>query len=254
MSPPDATRGRITWYGLWQLRDYVVDRGVSTVLIGLILGTQFVLPLRMGLHATLGDGWATEPTGRAMLLVAVPQLVMTFALLGTLIAMNGIVSNDRRHGYVRFLFAKPVSVVRYYLQAFAASIVGLMVATAVLAGLFAVIVAPLVPIESVAVVGIVAVGVGGIGFLLSTIVRGDWLFLSLVLGMTAMLRGIFGRTGDWREAALVVLPPLHRLDDIRDRLLGGTWPAALDIGWVAGYGMACVVLGIIVLRRRPLAS
>ena len=254
MSLPDARRGRIAWYGLWQLRDYVVDRGFSTILIGLILGTQFILPHRMTLHETLGAQWASDPTGRALLRIVVPPLVMTFAFIGTLIAVNGIVSNDRRHGYVRFLFAKPVSVVRYYLQAFAASIVGLMAATAVLTGMFALLVAPIIPLEVVIVVAIVATGIGGIGFLLSTLVRGDWLFLSLVLGATAMLRGIFGRAGDWREAALVVLPPLHRLDDIRDRLLGGAWPALTDTLWVVGYGVACLVLGILVLRRRPLAS
>ena len=254
MSLHSAQRGRIGRYGVWQLRDYIVDRGLSTILIGFILGAQFILPLRMGLHETLGDLWATHPTGRRMLMVAVPQLVTTFAFLGTLIAVNGIVSNDRHHGYVRFLFAKPVSVVRYYLQAFAASLVGLMAATAVLAGLFAVLVAPLIPIEVILIVLISAVGVGGIGFLLSTLVRGDWLFLSMVLAVSVLARGLYGQAGDWREQLLVVLPPLHRLDDIRNPLLAGNAPVALDVAWVMGYGLACLLLGVVVLRRRPLAS
>lgn len=254
MSQHSALRGRIGWYGLWQLRDYVMDRGFSTVLIGFILGAQFILPLRMGLHGTLGETWATNPTGRAMLMVAVPQLVTTFALIGTLIAVNGIVSNDRRHGYVRFLFAKPVSVVRYYLQAFLVSVIGLMAATAVLNGIFALLVAPLIPMQVVVVVCIFAIGIGGIGFLLSTIVRGDWLFLSLVLGISVLARGLYGQAGDWRETALVVLPPLHRLDDIRNPLLAGNFPALADVAWVAGYGVACLLLAVVVLRRRPLAS
>ena len=254
MSLHSARRGRIGRYGLWQLRDYIVDRGFSTVLIGFILGAQFILPLRMGLAATLGDGWATHPTGRAMLMVAVPQLITTFALLGTLIAVNGIVSNDRRHGYVRFLFAKPVSVVRYYLQAFAASIAGLAIATAVLAGLFAMMVAPLIPAQVVLIVSIFAIGIGGIGFLLSTLVRADWLFLSMALGLSLLVRGLYGQAGGWREKLLVLLPPLHRLDDIRNPLLAGNFPAATDIAWVMGYGVACLLLGVIVLRRRPLAS
>lgn len=254
MSRHSPARGRIGWYGLWQFRDYVVDRGFSTVLIGFILGAQFILPLRMGLHETLGDVWATHPTGRAMLMVAVPQLVTTFALLGTLIAVNGIVSNDRRHGYVRFLFAKPVSVVHYYVQAFGASVIGLMAATLVLNGLFALLVAPLIPAQVVLVVCIFAIGIGGIGFLLSTLVRGDWLFLSLVLGISVLARGLYGQAGDWREKLLVILPPLHRLDDIRNPLLAGNFPAAMDVAWVVGYGVACLLLGVVVLRRRPLAS
>lgn len=254
MSPHSAHRGRIGRYGAWQLRDYIVDRGFSTLLIGFILGAQFILPLRMGLHETLGDVWATHPTGRAMLMIAVPQLVTTFALIGTLIAVNGIVSNDRRHGYVRFLFAKPVSVVRYYLQAFGASLLGLMAMTAILAGLFAVLVAPLIPMQVVLVVCVFAIGVGGIGFLLSTLVRGDWLFLSMVLGLSLLARGLYGQAGDWREKLLVLLPPLHRLDEIRNPLLAGNVPALTDLAWVMGYGVACLLLGVIVLRRRPLAS
>ena len=254
MSPHSAERGRIGWYGLWQLRDYIVDRGFSTLLIGFILGAQFILPPRMGLQATLGEGWATHPTGRAMLMAVVPQLITTFAFLGTLIAVNGIVSNDRRHGYVRFLFAKPVSVVRYYVQAFAASLLGLMAATAVLAGLFALLVAPLIPVQVVLIVLISAVGIGGIGFLLSTLVRSDWLFLSMVLAVSVLARGLYGQAGDWREELLVVLPPLHRLDDIRNPLLAGNAPLALDVAWVTGYGLACLLLGVIVLRRRPLSA
>ena len=254
MSPHSLQRGRIGRYSLWQFRDYVMDRGLSTVLIGFILGAQFIVPLRMGLHATLGDGWATNPTGRAMLMVAIPQLVTTFALLGTLIAVNGIVSNDRKHGYVRFLFAKPVSVVRYYLQMFATSVVGLVTATAVLAGLFAVLVAPLIPIQVVLIVLVVAIGIGGIGFLLSTLVRGDWLFLSLVLAVTVLARGLYGQAGGWREALLNLLPPLHRLDEIRNPLLAGNSPALADVAWIVGYGLACLLLGVVVLRRRPLAS
>lgn len=254
MSPPDAARGRLGRYSLWQLRDYVVDRGFPTVLIGFILGAQPILPHRLALKDTLGDQWATHPAAHAMLLAVVPPLVTTFALLGTLIAVNGIVSNDLRHGYVRFLFAKPVSVVRYYLQAFAASVIGLMAATAVLIALFALLVAPLIPVQAVLIVCVIAVGVGGIGFLLSTLVRSDWLWLSLVLAVTLMLRTLYGSAGGWREALLVVLPPLQRLDDIRDPLLAGTAPPLADLAWVLGYGLACLVLGIIVLRRRPLAS
>lgn len=254
MNPPDEARGRIGRYGLWQFRDYIVDRGFPTVLIGFILGAQPIIPYRIALHETFGDQWATHPAGRAMLMTAVPPLVTTFALLGTLIAVNGIVSNDRRHGYVRFLFAKPVSVVRYYLQAFAASVIGLMGATGVLIALFALLVAPLVPIHAVLIVCVIAIGVGGIGFLLSTLVRGDWLWLSLTLAVTLMLRTLYGSVGGWREALLVVLPPLHRLDDIRNPLLAGTAPPVPDLAWVLGYGVACLLLGIIVLRRRPLAS
>lgn len=254
MSRPDALRGRLGWYAFWQFRDYVVERGFSTLLIGLILGAQFILPLRMAMHQTLGDDWAEEPMGRTMLMTAVPHLVITFAFLGTLIAVNGIVSNDRRHGYVRFLFAKPVSVIRYYLQAFATTVLGLMAATAILVGVFALLIGPLMPAEAILVVCIVALGVGGIGFLLSTLVRGDWLFLSLVLAVTLLLRGLYGTSGDWRQAALAVLPPLHRLDDIRDALLSGGLPASSDVLWVVGYGAACLLLGLFVLRRRPLTS
>ena len=42
----------------------------------------------------------------------------TIVFLGALFAMNGIVANDRKQGFYRFLFAKPMTPSRYYGQAF----------------------------------------------------------------------------------------------------------------------------------------
>ncbi len=42
----------------------------------------------------------------------------TIVFVGALFAMNGIVANDRKQGFYRFLFAKPMTPSRYYGQAF----------------------------------------------------------------------------------------------------------------------------------------
>ena len=59
--------------------------------------------------------------------------------LGALFAMNGIVANDRKLGFYRFLFAKPVTPSRYYGQAFVLHWAGFMVVIAVLGALYGIV-------------------------------------------------------------------------------------------------------------------
>ena len=45
-------------------------------------------------------------------------LVHLVALVGSIFATSGLVSDDRSRNYYRFLFAKPLDPIRYYAQAF----------------------------------------------------------------------------------------------------------------------------------------
>jgi ABC-type transport system involved in multi-copper enzyme maturation permease subunit len=248
------TRARMARYALWQLRDYTMERGLSTLLIGVFLGLQFILPLRMQMRPSLGPGWAEDVTVLLMLRGMLEPLTLSFAGLGTLIAVNGIVSNDRRLGYFRLLFAKPVSVSRYYAQAYVVHLVGLAAAASLLAGLFTLLVAPIDLGGGVAFVILFAIGIGGIGFLMSTLFRFDWLALSLVTVASGLAHAYYGWRGDWRAALVKVLPPVHELDNVAGTLLRGGTPDWATIAWFGGYGVACVAAGLLVLRRRPMAT
>ena len=56
-----------------------------------------------------------------------PPVALSIVSLSVLIAVNGIVSTDRKKGYYRFLFAKPVSAGRaIYAQLFFVYMAGML--------------------------------------------------------------------------------------------------------------------------------
>jgi hypothetical protein len=95
---------------------------------------------------------------------------------------------------------------------------------------------------------------GGIGFFLSVATRYDWLTLAAVWLGSRMLRSLYGQVSDWRSKAVELLPPVHRLDDVANSLIGsGTAPAS-DVLWLLGYGALFFALGLVILRRGSLAD
>jgi ABC-type transport system involved in multi-copper enzyme maturation permease subunit len=181
--------------------------------------------------------------------------------LGALFAMNGIVANDRKQGFFRFLFAKPLTPARYYGQAFVVHCVGFMLVIVLLALLYGVIVWPVLSLQFVLVVGLMFVAYAGVAFLLSAAARWDW--LSLVAGSVAatFLWTKFGASTHPLAKLLYLLPPLHRADEVYLAVSGTPvisaagapdvpWPLVL---WFGGYGILCYIAGLVVLRFRRLA-
>ena len=238
-----AQRGRIGRYALWQLRDYAISRGVPT----LIIGALFLLQIR-----ALGTGLASR-LPPATLLRLLSELLGPFVLIAALVAINGIISNDRKQGHFRFLFAKPVSITRYYLQAFALHGVGVLVATALfllavrwMSGVTAPLATLLYPVAYYALLG-------GIGFFFSSLLRNDWIPLAAVLALSALAffrwgnaPGLAGWVVRW------VLPPFHMFDELRNELLMGTVPGAWPELWPVIYGILALAAGVVVLRRKAM--
>jgi hypothetical protein len=90
------------------------------------------------------------------------------------------VANDRKQGFFRFLFAKPVTPSRYYGQAFVVHCVGFLLVMVLLALLYGVIVWPVLTLQFMLVVGLMFVAYAGVAFLLSAAARWDWLSLVAV--------------------------------------------------------------------------
>jgi hypothetical protein len=251
-------RARLGRYALWQLRDFAGERGAAAVIVGALLGLQNVLQQR----SMYGPRWASLASGMQVVGV-IYQTVTVFGFVGVLLAVNGISATDRKRGYYRFLFSKPVSVPRYYAQAFLVNGVGLVVAAVVLLAPVALLVGTPDAANTVggaaagalAFVALVYVAVGGIGFLFSAVTRFDWLALSVTVVLSALLRvSAAGATG-WRAALAALLPPVHRLDDVSAVLvLRRSALTALDLAWPLGYGLLALTAGLLVLRFRPLAS
>ncbi|MFN2397578.1 MAG: hypothetical protein ABR543_02875 [Gemmatimonadaceae bacterium] len=181
-------------------------------------------------------------------------LLQGFAFSAVLIAVNGISSTDRKQGYYRFAFAKPVSITRFYAQSFAVNWAGLVLATTVVMTAFQIFVYP-VPIGgALGFVALYYLALGGIGFLLSAITRFDWVIASGIWGVTLMLGLLFSPDSAFGRVIGVALPPAQRMMDLAEPMLRGHPVPLTSLLWVSGYGALCFLIGLFVLRQRQLAA
>jgi hypothetical protein len=241
-------RARLGKYALWQFRDFVMDRGIAIVLIGLLWGYVLIEPLRHAMGATFSTG-TTSPAWP--LLVTVSSSIVSLAVL---IALNGIVSTDRKMGYYRFLFSKPVSRVAFYVQLFFVYMAGVLAAMLILALALRAI-APFFSVPNfILYAALIYIAMGGIGFFISVATRFDWLTLAAVWLGSRVLRDIYGPKPGFSSKLVQLLPPVHKLNDVAQSMIsGGTAPVG-DVVWLMGYGAAFFALGLVLLQRGSLAD
>lgn len=230
-------------YALWQFRDFGRDRAIALMIIGLALGFTFVSPVKM-MQVQI-----TEASAKQLIMVSLQQIVFICAV----VTLNGIVSNDRKQGYFRFLFSKPVSIPAYYAQQFAIYFVGFMAVMALLLGVFALLVYPLSPIAPLTYCAIVFLSLGGIAFFISSLFRFDWPILAAVFLGSALLHTIWATSDGWRKLVVAVLPPLNKLTSMLGTLLDRGTVETNDLLWLFGYSLLFFIAGLFVLRRRPIA-
>jgi hypothetical protein len=246
----DNRRAKLVEYVPWIARDYMTNQGPSTAIIIVLLA---LFEAQM-FHVGTGTRRSDMPLDIAARLLR--GLVSVLAFLGTFFATNGIVSNDRKLGHYRFLFAKPVSPPWYYATVFGVYGVGLLSVVLVLLGVWALAVRPMFPLEVFGAVLVLYLAYGGIGFLLSAAWRFDWISLVTVLLVARLLWTLWGNATGMRHWLLYLLPPIHRADNVVDIVMRGAQtpvPWSL-IAWLGGYGLVCFVLGLFVLRKRPLGT
>ena len=269
------SRARVGAYALWQLRDYLKDRGLSTVIIAVLSAylamsttTETVPmprpgdPVVPGMLARFGNPDAVYAARMSEFSFHLMRSMLgAMVFLGALFAMNGIVANDRKQGFFRFLFAKPVTPSRYYGQAFVVHWLGFMIVMLLLGLLYGVIVWPVLTPHFVLVVGLMFVAYAGIAFLLSAAARWDWLSLVVVAVAATFLWSKFGASTHPLARLLFLLPPLHRADEVYASVSGMPVLSAAElpvvpwplVAWFTAYGIICYVAGLVVLRFRRLA-
>jgi ABC-type transport system involved in multi-copper enzyme maturation permease subunit len=268
-------------YGAWQLRDYVLERGVWTVALGLALLAVFWLnydstPPRQFTDPTLvtpmppGEQFARiEAESQARQLAAwvsaeparfrsgVELLFVALGFAGTLIATHGIVSRDRERGFYRFLFAKPIDAAAFYGQAFVINGLGLIATSAALLGVTALAFGRAVPITPLAVVGAEYALLGGTVFLLSTLWRFDFVLAALSWPAAALVAALAHdrRSGPlWASIVEPLLPPMYRFGEFAEAVVGPGRVEPSHLVIVVGYGACCFALGLHVLGRRARAG
>jgi hypothetical protein len=84
---------------------------------------------------------------------------------------------------------------------------------------------------------------------MSAITRFDWVATGAVFGLVLYLASKF--RGAWW---LAPLPPFWRIPEQLDLLKTLDPLETKPLLWVVAYGVACFLLGLIILKRRPLAT
>jgi hypothetical protein len=263
-------KARLAAYGLWQLRDYLMDRGTPTIIVGSLFGYLTLTPMLDQRSQPVPPEWVTrfgsEVAARAAMLGELNSLFLrsylgSLIFLGALFAMNGIVANDRKLGFYRFLFAKPVSPPRYYGQAFLVHWAGYIGVMTLLGLVYGAVMAPVLTWPLMIVIALMFICHAGTAFLLSAAARWDWLSFVAVSVASTFLWGRFGASSHVLAKLLYLLPPLHRTDEVyasvsRAQSFAAGAPLILPwhiILWLAGYGAASFLAGLLVLRHRRLA-
>jgi ABC-type transport system involved in multi-copper enzyme maturation permease subunit len=262
---PSRRRARLGAYALWQCRDYVIDRGIPTALIGTLFGYMVGGAMVKGMNMQLAQMSASAlarqgglEAARASMaaeltIVFLSALLGNFVFLGALFAMNGIVANDRKQGYYRFLFSKPLSPAHYYGQAFVLHWIGFLAITTLLGLLYQGLVGPVLTVPLLAAVALLYLCYAGIAFALSAAARWDWLSLVVVTVAANYFWLRFGASEGAFAGLLYLLPPIHRTSEVYSAAAKGTALPWHLLGWFAGYGAVCFVIGLVVLRYRRLA-
>ena len=183
------------------------------------------------------------------------QLATIVAFVAAILGAHGIVSQERERGYQRFLFAKPVGIVRYYLQKLAVAMAGSVGIVAATMLVTALVFTRAVPVgEALALAGLFTVSLGGLTFLLSTLVRFEGA-AALALAFAALpLRELSQLPRwEWLETLRWVLPPVEQVARAvtTNGSPGGYAGAVL---WALAYGAVCIAAGVAILRRRTILT
>jgi ABC-type transport system involved in multi-copper enzyme maturation permease subunit len=236
-------KSNLARYAWWQFRDFIRDRGIALLLVGFLVGFTVIGPFK-AMGGTLDQRMADRLM--AAVLIQVPFIC-------AFIALNGIISNDRKLGYYRFLFSKPVGIPAYYTQLFVIYLLGFLTVCAVLIGLFSIFAHPVAPVGPLLFCALVFLSFGGIAFLISSLFRHDWPILAAIFLGSSILHSMWKFDEGIRRMVLAVLPPIYELPDMIPALVQHGSVDTNSILWLLGYSAICFVVGLIVLKRRPFA-
>jgi hypothetical protein len=245
-------------YLKWQARDFVKHRGVFLLGIGLLCLWIFHhnYPLLLDGRARRGANGFTPAVEGWLFRNVVMGGSLVLSGLGSLMAAGQIVSRDREGGYQRFLFAKPVRIVSYYLQAFAVNGVGLLAVAATLALLTSATFLRAVPVgEALLGAGALYAAIGGLTFLLSTLVRFDVALAALLALVSFPLSQMAEQGRWWAVLTSWLLPPLYKLEAFGRNMSDGDvmrYSVVDAVSSLVVYGVAYVAAGVAVLKRRSI--
>jgi hypothetical protein len=256
---PPRRRARLGRYALWQFGDFGFNVAILMFILFALLGVMFQMSLNAQAAYTASHHM-TLPLGAK--LQSFTMLLTMFTTVAPFIAMSGVFATDRTNGYTRFLFAKPVSPVRFYAQSVLIRLVGYLAVGCALLLWWSRYTPP--ELSAKFVVDLVGAffTVGGIIFLLSVVTRYDGLIAIVFLLVSAIVWDKWGDATGIRHAITYLFPPIGKLSVTHRWFLGISDLGSMAVVpfptkwfvWTSGYGLACLVFGLILLRRVSLTK
>ena len=244
------TRGRLTAYLRFQLQDFLMLRAsLPTVLVALF---GFML----WKQTSRGVDWVA-PMGQQFATMMFRNLAGVFITVGSFLGIARIVADDRSNGYFRFLFSKPVSIERFYVQQWLLYGTG-FVAIAGALGFWFQTATTTLPVRGLMVVmGLTWIVVGGVGFFLSAVTNSDAAVLVVAYVVSTVLHTLKDAPNSpmwpWLRQLTRLAMPVHKLDFVREQLYAGGAVPWMHVAHVAGYGAVAFILALAVLRRSSFA-
>jgi hypothetical protein len=266
LTAPVSRRARLGRYALWQARDFTMNTAIITIILFGLFGAILV----MNIHAQeeMAAAMVKRPSTRFSANMDVMKLSMfrdiygMFTMVAPIIALSGIISQDRSSGFTRFLFAKPLSPRMFYLQSFLIRFAGYLAVGHLLLFWYGLYEPPAYTWHFLADMSISFVTVGGIVLLFSVLSKYDGLIAIAALLVASIFWDKWEHAEGFRKFLPYLLPPIGKVGDMHVWLFGLSamnspvtvpFPAKWAL-WLAGYGLACGVLGLYLLRRIPLTK
>jgi hypothetical protein len=223
----------------WMLRDLLLAQGVVLLAVAILI---YVITIQISPTPppSIGPAW-------------VEDIVFKSNWIFILICTASVVSTDRSLGYYRSIFSRPVSPSMYYLQRWLMGALLIALITPVFTLAFSLALGSF-PIQwsLVGQLEMFYLLLGGLVFLVSTVLRADWLLAFMIYMLQSMLFSFhsspnFQLPGFW-DFLYRILPPFH-LVSVNTLPLTGP-----RLAHVLLYGAGLVLAALAVLRWRPLGA
>jgi hypothetical protein len=248
---------RLLRYSRYQVLEFVQHRlALPLVLLAFVAGLPTYLMTK-----NTPPGWMQSAQGVNLAKQMFASSITLFLPLGAFVGSVGVISADRQQGYFRFFFSKPVNVLAYYAQTYLLhAIVYVAVFGAIVWGYGSYTVHFSVHRSMEAAV-LTFVLIGGLGLLFGAITRFDAASLIVTYMAALILQQLVtapnalpnGGLPGWLAAIGKSLPPVLKLDALREHLYAGQPLDPAQLWYVLGYGGVAAILGFVLLRRLPLA-
>lgn len=238
-------------YLRWQAQDTLI-RVLTPVLLFLLMAG---LPLWSAAGA-YGLAAMDRPGDAQRTALQIYSATMPIAMtLGALVLVSGLASTDREKQYFRFLFAKPVSVWRFYLQQFAVAVAMYVAAMSLIPLGFSAVVTAVPVVAVIKSAFVYALLFGSLLTLCGALVNKDGVAFVVTAVLASILQGL-ARGDDapgWLDFLASALPPFLSADSLRTLWIAGQPVNPADVLHVVGYSVGMLAAALVLVRRLPLA-